>query len=249
MEKPLIVNQDELAKFHTSISGDVRKAFGLGNNRHLNCLKYSAVVGQTVNTYRLVDASEYGTQARNLRGNDIDVFPVPMDRTEVLLVGVSFDWATTGKRFRFSSAQIIVFSGRKRAGAKKLEIDGDARQLLRLEWAGRSDAGLFEALVAAHPHWQVDAVPGFSTPPPIPEAPKVMDLADLSEQQESPAKTWLSRLHLPSAAIGWMKGEGWKGDHTDCVAHANSPASLAELQAWVGSATRYLNHQLQNAVT
>lgn len=249
MEKPLIVDQKDLNQFHASIGGDVRAAFELGRNRHLICQKYGRVTGQTVDTYRLVDTSEYGTQARNLRGNDIDVFPVPMDRAEVLLVGVSFDWATVGKRFRFSSAQIIVFSGRKCAGAKKLEIDGEARQLLRLEWSGRSEAGLFEALVAAHPHWQVDAMPGFSTLPTVPEEPKVRDLADLSEQQESPAKTWLSHLHLPSAAIGWMKGEGWKGDHMDCAAHANSPASITELRAWVGSAARYLNHQLQNAVT
>jgi hypothetical protein len=249
MEKPLIVDQKELHQFHGAIGGDVRAAFELGNNRHLSCQKYEAVGTRTVDSYRLVDNSEYGTQVRNLRGNDIDVFPVPMDRSEVLLVGVSFDWAGSGKKFRFSSAQIIVFSGRKRPGSRKLEIEGDTRQLLRLEWAGRSDSGLFEALAHAHPHWQVDAMPGFSAAPAIPTEPQVMDLADLRGERAPASKTWLSHLHLPSAAIGWMKGEGWKGDHNDCTAHANSPASIAELRAWVGSAARYLNHQLQNAVT
>ena len=76
-----------------------------------------------------------------------------------------------------------------------------------------------------------------------------MDLGELSEENLPTSKTWLSHLHLPSAAVGWMKGEGWKGNHNDCAAHANSPASIAELKAWVGSATRYLNHQLQSAVT
>lgn len=249
MAKPLIVEQKELSHFHASIGGDVRTAFELGNNRYLSCIKYDTVSGQTLQSYRLVDTSEYGTQARNLRGNDIDVFPVSIDRTEVLLVGVSFEWAASGKKYRFSSAQIIIFSVRKRTGTQKFEIDGAPRQLIRLEWAGRSDAGLFEALVAAHPHWQVDGIPEFSNPPAIPTEPQVLDLAELSEQQASVAKTWLSHLHLPSAAIGWTIGEGWKGDHNDCTAHANSPASIAELRAWVGSATRYLNHQLQNAVT
>lgn len=248
MEKPLIVDQKELHQFHKSIEGDVRTAFGLSNNRHLSCQKYPAMGTHSVNSYRLVDNSEYGTQVRNLRGNDIDVFPVPMDRSEVLLVGVSFDWAGSGKKLRFSSAQIIVFSGRKRPGSRKLEIEGDARQLLRLEWAGRSNSGSFEALVHAHPHWQVDAMPGFWPAPSVPTEPQVMDLAELKEENAPASKTWLSHLHLPSAAIGWMKGEGWKGDHNDCAAHANSPASIAELRAWVGSATRYLNHQLQSAV-
>lgn len=249
MEKPLLVDQKELHQFHMSIGGDVRTAFELGIHRHLICQKYAAIGAQTMESYRLVDNSEYGTQARNLRGNDIDVFAVLTDRSEVLLVGVSFDWTVSGKKFRFSSAQIIVFSGRKRMSSKKLDIEGNARQLLRLEWAGRNDSGSFEALVHAHPHWQVDAMPGFSVAPAIPTEPQVMDLADLSKGNVPASKTWLSHLHLPSAAIGWMRGEGWKGDQNDCTAHANSPASLAELRAWVGSATRYLNHQLQNAVT
>lgn len=249
MLKPLVVSQKALQTFHASIGGIVRTAFDIGIHRHLVCQKYDALPGQTVDTYRLVDTSARGTTARNLRGNDISVFPVLMHRNEVLLVGVSFEWVRSGEKYRFNGAQIILFSRRKLIGTPEPIVEGPARQLLRLEWAGRRDSGLFEASVAAHPHWQVDALPDYSSQPVFPAEPKLAELAELSEGPASVLKTWLSHLHLPSAAIGWTIGEGWKGGHEDCSAHANSPASTDELRAWIGSASRYLNHQLQNAVT
>jgi hypothetical protein len=250
MVKPLLVEQKALANFNGSIGGIVRKAFGLENSRHLKCEKYSTVIAQRVFTYRLLDCSKFATRVRNLRGHDIDVFPIILNRVEQVLVGVSFDWVSVGKRFRFSGAQIIVFAGRgKGPVTSEPEIDASARQLLRLEWAGRNDSGDFEAAVAAHPHWQVDAMPNLSRLHFATVAPRVRELRELSEQIEIPEKTWLSALHLPSAAVGWTKGAGWQGDHADCSAHANSPASTEELQAWVASAARYLNHQLQLATS
>lgn len=249
MSKPLLVSAKKLHGFHNEIGASLRTAFGLDRNRHLICEKYAEVPDRrTYDTYRIRDTSSHAARARNLRGNDIDVFPILTTRDETIFVGVSFVWAKSGEKYRFSTSQLIFFVGDLRTNQDLANVLS-AKQLMRLEWEGCSEAGKFEALVAAHPHWQIDAMP--DKQPAVPSMPETVNLEDLASfsRPQPAAKRWFSRLHLPAAAVGWHVAAGWLGDHDNCIAHANPPTSTDALRSWTLSAARYLTHQLEHAAS
>lgn len=240
---PLLVKPKDLNLFAAEIGPAIRKAFDLPEHRYLSCQKYETNRDAVTETYRILDSSEHAAKVIDLRGNELDAVKLLSSQSETVLTTVSFDWTKVGKAFRFSGAQFAIFVGR----VPKDVADDGARQLFRLEWQGRQDDGSFEAAVAAHPHWQVDAIPTTKIAVPAPVASA--DLGDLLQKREPTRKTWMTHVHLPCAANDWAVGDGWSGDPADCGAHASSPDSLESLSSWVLSASRYLKHQIGAAIS
>lgn len=238
----LVVGQKALSSFVASIGPSVQRALDLSSRHYLLCQKYQAAPGSGLETYGIQDTSGHGTKVIDLRGTELDAVRMVSSRQQDILTTLSFDWFRANTRLRFVGAQFAVFSGRRTSTA----LNEDARQLFRLEWQGRSDDGKFEAAVAGHPHWQVDATPSSAVPPPGPLA--TANLADLMHSERPTLKTWMTHIHLPSAANDWSVGAGWSGDPNDCAAHTSSPESLDSLSTWVLSAARYLKHQIGAAV-
>jgi hypothetical protein len=245
--KPLVVTDKELAKFNSAIGPAITAAFELAQSRQLSCQKYAAVGHGNLQSYRLVDPSTHGAQVFNQRGNEIDVFPIVSTMGGQIFVGIAFEWVRVGSRHRFSSAQIVTFDAPREQGGQANNVSRHAQQLFRLEWQGPGENGQFEAVVAAHPHWQIDALP---TPklPDLPNPSVVLELQDIIGANAISKKSWLSRIHFAASASGWALDRGWEGDFDNCAAHANAPETINALQTWTISAARYLKHQVGAAV-
>lgn len=239
----LIIKPKELNAFVAEIGSKVQKAFDLPDHRFLLCQKYAAPVEAATDSYRIFDTSSHAAKVIDLRGTERDAIKLISGQRETVFASLTFEWGRVGAKFRFLSAQFAIFSGSESSDTLQSEV----RQLFRLEWEGRREDGSFEAAVAAHPHWQVDAIP--SSPVPFPTSALTVELSELMIKREPVRKTWLTHIHLPCAANDWAVGSGWLGDATDCAAHTSSPQTLDSLSAWVTSASMYLRHQIAAAVS
>lgn len=236
---PLTVSERELQRFNSQIGPSVKVALDLDRSRHLQCQKYGQANGHSL-AYGLVDTTRPLIVANERRGEN-HAFSILQRRDNAVLLSVMFTWQATGVRNRFVAAQFVVYllSG---AAARNLDTTR-SQQIMRLEWEGRSAGGTFEAPNAGHPHWQIDAIPSSNAPSYAPT-----NVVSMEQLDSKPSMSWLSRIHLASAAEGWARESGWSGDEVDCHVHANSPETLDALQAWTRSGARYLYQQLNGAL-
>lgn len=249
MPTALTISDSALRKFLSETGSGLTRAFGRDPTRPLRLERFPGMGGgYNLARYQLIDPASRSI-ARTLRGTDAEVVKLIAARGTDLVVGCSFEWVTKERRrsreHRFVSAQFIVFTRTSGPVGGDQASPADARQLFRLEWQGRDENHKFEENTAAHPHWQVDALP--SKPMSFTEPTDTLDLNDLIGEQPSSSKTWLSKIHLASSATGWISNGGWGGELDDCSAHAASPDDAEELKAWSLSAAHYLHHQLSGA--
>lgn len=240
---PLTVGNKEFQEFNRSIGPKVQRALELDSGQYLSCDKYELLPGQRGMVYGLRDPRQDLRVPNKRRGQNF-AFPFVRRKETAVLLSISFEWVRVSSRVRFVGAQFVVYllTGTTSRTSDPLS----AQQIMRLEWQGRADNGSFEAAYAGHPHWQVDAVPAERGTGFAPTA--VVSMDQLVVREDRSAVSWLSRVHLASAAGGWAKGEGWSGEQHECDTHANSPDSLDELAAWTTSASRYLSQQINSAL-
>lgn len=237
MHSPPTVSGKVLQRFNSEIARKIQSAMDLDVSRHLICDKYTQLVGQKSLVYGVRDTTDDIIVSNNRRLENYAFVALKRRRTAILL-SINFEWHPLRSLIRFGSAQFVVY-----VAGVKLQPDIDPLQLMRLEWEGRSEKGTFEAPAAGHPHWQIDATFN-KLAPKLPLSSSI----SLDKIEVAPSPSWLSRLHLASAAEGWTKGSGWSGDEYDYNVHANSPENIEALSAWTVSAARYLRQQLDSAV-
>ena len=150
------------------------------------------------------------------------------------------------QRFSFRSAGLTIHIG--------YQGDQHKPQVFRAEWAGWAkwngrDYG-YQGGDAAHPHWQFDAVDSLTDSE---EAEALLEVLKDEGRESEPrdfvpqtvepeaeriliSQKRLSRMHFPSAAMWWR-------DPPE-NAHAHSPQSPEEIQAWLSKTLKYVVREL-----
>jgi hypothetical protein len=174
-----------------------------------------------------------------------------------LLVGFHEKWSQLAREsFEFHNVSLRFYLQ---------PSEEDAKQCFRLEWEDRNQncdgRRVFSAAGAAHPHWQFDRWLTNSDGERLEELRR-----ELVESEDRPVRefsandggsgasiggagtrrnlSWFTKIHFPATAkwpvspIASMESE--------TQPHAEAPASLVQIENWIGSSLRYVRHQGTN---
>jgi hypothetical protein len=194
------------------------------------------------------------------RGGRVEALPININgRASGFWVSYREQWkASSGRRFRYSSADLTFFQG---------QPGDEKRQLFRAEWPGFADWGGgspgWQAPGAGHPHWQFDALRSYvSAEVRRAEAAELLamvqrpanqleefgeqDLATASELmvETGPDIRWTG-MHFANQAR-WSK-QAWHGDTAEVSTHTSAPATSKEIRDWAVSVLAYARHELGRA--
>lgn len=251
MIAPLLVSGKELTSFNRALESGVRDAIG-DTSRHFNMSKLPTLTNGRTQDFELLE-SGHSLTAINDRQVEQGVIELHSHRSrkQRLLAGIQLSWIEAHRqKLRYSGSRIVIFYAWGNPYANEPE-GTNLRQLLRLEWEGVDESGIFMAGQAAHPHWQVDRWLAGREREAVNLAERIRNAdtpRDFGSVEDSAAYTdlkWIRAVHF-AAAARWADDPLLDINETTC--HALPPTNLSSLLNWVISATRYIKDQFGRAL-
>lgn len=248
-DRSLRVSLSDLNRFNKHFGKSVAAALDFDHQRYLSMEKLNGGTGPVGLDYGLEEPGN-GLTAIDDRGTQQSVVHFSSNLQQHLLLALNFSWRRMSQTAQFRQIQILLFLAWGNPDVTRTP-EMSRKQLLRLEWEGVDELGVFEAKVAAHPHWQIDQwLAGYDRS----RSDMITQLIQSGEPREfalhddttaPPHVRWMRTLHL-AAAARWAD-EPWRGED-DCSMHARPPKSIAEIENWSASALRYIAHQFRAAL-
>src|ERR1035438_8124146 len=150
----LRVSLSELNRFNKNFGKSVAAALDFDHQRYLSMEKLNG--GTEVRLDYGLEESGSGLTAIDDRGMQQSVVHFSSHLQQHLLLALSFSWRRMSQTAQFRQIQILLFLAWGSPDVTRTHEITSRKQLLRLEWEGVDELGVFEAKVAAHPHWQTD---------------------------------------------------------------------------------------------
>lgn len=238
MQPPLIVARGALdstlrelpAQFRNVLGHPPREPLSFRNLSNPGRVKSYALVGREEDT------------AIDLRDGQKPIVPV-MGTDGRFFLAVGFDWLEVSRReLRFIRLQVLAFLRIDLGRNDEATRATATRQVFRLEWEGTNSDGSFEAVDAAHPHWQIDLLSTRGGAAPPPSIDTAIDLNEALASSGADDNEWLQRMHL--AALTDWDGDPWPVPFDD-GRHARTPRSIEGLTSWMLSASAYVRQELR----
>lgn len=248
-DRSLRVSLAELNRFNKHFGKSAAVALDFDHQRYLSMEKLNGGADAVWLDYGLEEPGN-GLAAIDDRGTQQSVVHFSSSLQQHLLLALNCSWRRMSQAAQFRQIQILLFLAWGNPDVTRTP-EMSRKQLLRLEWEGVDELGMFEAEPAAHPHWQTDQwLAGYdrsrgdlTTRLIQSEVPREFALHE--DVPAPPHVRWMRAVHL-AAAARWAD-EPWRGED-DCSMHARPPKNIAEIENWSLSALRYIAHQFRAAL-
>lgn len=248
-DQSLRVPLAQLKTFNKTFGRCLATTLDFEHQRYLSLEKLSDLPGSPALDYGLVEGGKSLT-AIDDRGTQQPVVHFLSSVQQHLLLALNFSWWQASNAARFQQVQVLVFIAWGDANVART-TEGNRRQLLRLEWEGVNQAGVFDSKTAAQPHWHTDQwLAGYDRERS--QAAARLSLREGLHEFEAHAESnappnvrWMRSVHLAAAArwadIPWTS-------QNDCSMHAKAPENLQNVENWTLSAIRYVSHEFRAAI-